>query len=225
MMFRKKLLFAVTLLSLCLPPLSALANPFSCLQLPVKGEAAKYLHDLQLCNTAESPADDDTRVLAVDKDKVLISLGLGETLTKTISLQPHSDSHEFKVEQSFETSLTIMNEGPHMDLLDWQHHIGDWAELPRKNAVTFLAHEVNNATFPAVTTEEIVAAVAEESAKWAKGGYDPGELWIIAARNCKAPDSYPCGVSVSKVFFRILVKAAGQWQQIQLIEVKIPMGC
>ena len=102
---------------------------------------------------------------------------------------------------------------------------GRSAMKPRMALGDFLAREVSNTPFPAVTTEEIVAAVAEESAKWAKGGYDPGELWIIAARNCKAPDSYPCGVSVSKVFFRILVKAAGQWQQIQLIEVKIPMGC
>jgi hypothetical protein len=224
-MFKKILLFAATLLLLCQTPLPARANPVDCLQIPVKGEGTNYLHRLELCNTDALPADDDTQVVSADNSKVIISLGLGETLNKTIILQPSNDILEFSVEQSFETSLTIMNEGPHMDLLDWQHHLADWTELPRKNATTFLAHEVSNTTFPAVTTEEIVAAVAEESAKWAREGYDPGERWTTVAKDCKAPDSYPCGISVSKIFLRVMVKIAGQWQQVQLIEFKVPMGC
>lgn len=224
-MFKTIILFVAALLTLCQAPLSARAKPVDCIDVPVKGEAESYLHDLELCNAGGSPPDDDTQVVSTNNDKVVISLGLGEKLDKTIILRPHNRILEFKVEQSFETSMTVMNEGPHMDLLDWQHHLADWEELPRKNATTFLAHAVSNTPFPAVTTEEIVAAVAKESAKWAEQGYDPGDRWIIVARDCKAADSYPCGVSVSKVFFRIMVKVDGQWRQIKLIEFKVPMGC
>lgn len=92
-----------------------------------------------------------------------------------------------------------------MDLLKWQHHLGNWESLPNINDTTFLAQEVNSTAFPAVSTDEIVAAVATESAKRARDGYDPGERWITVAKECKTPDTYPCGVGVSKVFLRIMV--------------------
>jgi hypothetical protein len=61
--------------------------------------------------------------------------------------------------------------------------------------------------------------------KSANDGYDPGDRWLAVAKECKAPDAYPCGISVSKVFLRIMVNIAAQWQQIMLIEFIVPMGC
>ena len=222
-MFRRNLLFAAALLLLW--PLAAQAKPFKGLQLPVNGIAARYLDELQLLNPEDFPADDDTHVVSANDGRIIVKLGLGETLNKVISLQSHAGSHEFKIEHSYETSLTLINERPHMDLLAWRHHRSEWVELPRNEDSNFVAHEVNSTTFPAVTTDEIVAAVALESAKWTQKGYAPGKRWLTVAKECKSAGSYPCGVAISKVFLRIMVKIAEQWQQILLIEFIAPMGC
>jgi len=39
---------------------------------------------------------------------------------------------EIKLYQSFENSITIINEGPHCDLVKWKHYNSEWKELKTK---------------------------------------------------------------------------------------------
>ena len=69
----------------------------------------------------------------------------------------------FKIEQRYETSLTIMNEGPHIDLLDWKHYISERKELETGDGLTFLSKEVSSEEFPEVSQTEIVKTVRKEA--------------------------------------------------------------
>ena len=194
-------------------------------QVSVQGEAANYLHGIEIRNADGSIPYSETTIEFPSPTVIRLNLGLGDPMTKSITLQPRIDGREFKVEQRYETSLTLMNEGPHMDLLDWKHYISEWEEVESRDGLTFLSKEVSSDEFPTVTSAKIIGAVRAESAKWSKQGYDVGERWIDLARQCPGPTTYPCGVSVSKITLRIRVKEPDLWKDILTIELQIPMGC
>jgi hypothetical protein len=194
-------------------------------QVSVQGEAANYLHGIEIRNADGSIPDSETTIESPSPTVIRLNLGLGDPMTKSIALHPRINGREFRVEQRYETSLTLMNEGPHMDLLDWKHYISEWEEVESRNGLTFLSKEVLSDEFPAVTQAEIIMAVRAESEKWSKQGFDEVERWIDLARQCTGPTTYPCGVSVSKITLRIRVKESGSWKDIQTIELQIPMGC
>ncbi len=195
------------------------------LAIPLSSEAAAWLQTITLLNPDGDRFDADTLVRAGTTDPVVIDLGIGDYPHKAVTLAPHSSDTVYRVAQQFETSLTLMNEGPHLDLLDWRHHVSPWMELPSADGLTFQAIEIASESFPAVSREEIVAAVNEERRRSARQGYDPGDKWTKLAEHCASPTTYPCGVSVSKVRLRVQVAAQGGWRTLQLIEIVIPMGC
>ncbi|MGE8290064.1 MAG: hypothetical protein ACN6ON_00230, partial [Sphingobacterium sp.] len=65
----------------------------------------------------------------IQKDTVEIEAEVGETIEgRPISIVSEQLS-SLNIEQRYETSITIMNEGPHCDLIDWKHFNSDWKSL------------------------------------------------------------------------------------------------
>ena len=162
----------------------------------------------------------ETKLEHLTAREITRELGLGENIeNQVIALHPFpNDLREFKVEQQFETSMTIMDEGPHYDLTDWKHYISDWQEIQKLAENRFLTSKIDEADsikFPKVTSKEIYRAVSKNG----------DEKWVEHARLCKSPNDYPCGVSVSKISFRIMAKENGVWGVIHRINFIIPMGC
>lgn len=119
-----------------------------------------------------------------------------------------------------------MNEGPHVDLVDWKHHQSKWNNVEPIGKLSFVSQEFSSDEFPSVTNQEIVAAVTETLKKLAHTDeYLEAAEWIRLANQCASPTKYPCGVSVSKVRLRISVNLMGEWVPIQTIEMIVPMGC
>lgn len=151
---------------------------------------------------------------------VRVDLELGDSLDDlTLRLHPREGvKADFAVEQSFETSLTVMEEGPHLDLLDWKHYNSPWQPLQKLSPTDFRTGTITEADsrkFPEVTAKEIQAIVKKE------GGATLGKY----VSKVKGPNDYPCGVGVSKVRFRITVKAGAEEKVIKTIEFLVPMGC
>ena len=194
-------------------------------QISVKGEAAKYLNGIEIRNADDTLPNPDTSLEFRSSTVIRLNLGLGDPMAKSITLQPHSSGTKFKVEQQYETSVTIMDEGPHLDLIDWEHHTSKWEEVENRNGLTFLSKEISSTEYPIVAQTQIVEAVKAKSEEWSNQGFDGGKRWIDLAKKCKGPNEYPCGVSVSKVTLRVMVIESGKWKHIQNIELKIPMGC
>lgn len=92
-------------------------------------------------------------------DTVDLYLDLGETIQGQTFKIVKSGLREIKIEQQYKTSLSISNEGPHLDLLDWKHFTSDWVELipidkDKYKAITY--SENDQEKFPNFTEAELV---------------------------------------------------------------------
>lgn len=162
----------------------------------------------------------ERRIERPSRPPVYMDMELGENIEdEVIALYPFpGDKREFRVEQQFETSMSVTEEGPHLDLTDWKHYTSEWRELKRieKNWFrTFTLTEEERSRFPAVTREEIYKVVLKD------GGKGMAEL----ARTCKGPKEGACIVTASRISIRILARINGRWTVIHQIDAMLPMGC
>lgn len=155
----------------------------------------------------------------ISRRPVGIDLDLGESIeNQLIILNGTNPKAEFKIEQRFETSLTVMDEGPHLDLTDWKHYRSEWKEISKLEDNKFLTlklSESDSSRFPAVTMRDVRREVARVS----------GGKWSRLVRQARTINDYPLGVGVSKVSLRIKVREGGQWKAIKRLDFTIPMGC
>jgi hypothetical protein len=195
-------------------------------KIKMKGEASVYLNEMEILNKDKKPLSEDAIIKQESDGSIRVSLGLSDPIAKLIILHPRSIKKcQFRIEQQYETSVTIMNEGPHMDLVNWKHHVSDWEILEEINENIFLSKDVSSNEFPDVTTDEIVEATKQQITVWAKDGYGSNQKWIELAKKCKNSFEYPCGVGVSKVRLKISVKDGDSWKEINIINLIVPMGC
>jgi hypothetical protein len=125
---------------------------------------------------------------------------------------------DIRVDMRYETSLTVMNEGPHCDLLDWKHYLSDWAPAQAIGPDLYrlpTCDESDAERFPKVSPQELREAVVRHC----------GAEWGQLPDSIQRPTQYPLGVGISRFFLRIRARdAAGRpWQR--LIEIIQPMGC
>jgi hypothetical protein len=154
---------------------------------------------------------------------VVIDVELGESIDNQMIylVIEEDDKRDYKIEEQYETTMSVSAEGPHMDLIDWKHHLSDWKEIPQIGKHRFLTLKLNESEsrmFPKVNQREIYSAVKErvtEDSAWA----------LEKARLCKGPNTFPCYVSVSRVSLRISVKENNKWELVNQIDFHIPMGC
>ncbi len=146
-----------------------------------------------------------------------VDIELGETLEATTIQVIRSKLTQIKIEMRFETSITIMNEGPHCDLIDWKHYTSDWTDLTSLGSNLFKAKSYSKQEwekFPNVTVEEIVKVVEKQCSGW-------GDL----ARTIKSPNEYPSGVGVSRYFLRISGIDNSGKKITRILTFNVPMGC
>lgn len=178
------------------------------------------------------------RLEDLSADPVAIDLDLGEGIEdQLIILRAYEgESREFKIEQQFETSMTVSGEGPHLDLLDWKHYTSEWEEIKMIERNVFLTSKISESEsqkFPKVTWKELYNAVMKADRKLYADYYesagtedDPADSkWLKLVRQCKSPQDNPCAVSVSKIRFRIKAKEGERWKIIKRLEFNLPMGC
>ena len=122
-----------------------------------------------------------------------------------------------KVEQRHETSLTVQNEGPHLDLVDWKHYVSDWTELPGDVGGTFRSLPISaedSSRFPRVEMSSVLAEIGRRDPKW-----------LDVVKNAKSIREYPFSVVVSEISFRILARLGGKWVPVYVVHLRRPMGC
>ena len=196
-----------------------------CCALSINAQGKRYLraievfsNGVQSANAAEPAAP--RRLTNLAEKRIAVDLQLGEEIEgREVILYPRSGiTLEFMIEQRIETSLTVSNEGPHLDLLDWKHYLSPWERLDEVGENRYRIRDVSNeeaTSFPAVSPEEIREAVLRAG----------GERWAELVRDVKGPHDAPVLVGVSKISLKVSVKEGGDWKVINLIEFLIPMGC
>ncbi|MFY0654090.1 MAG: hypothetical protein JXQ96_18780 [Cyclobacteriaceae bacterium] len=147
-----------------------------------------------------------------------VYMELGEALEgSNVHIVDHSIK-QLQVEQKMETSITIMGEGPHCDLLNWKHFDTGWQELNQEKSNLFntIMYSPKTANlFPEVSMNDVKEAVKKEC----------GDGWAEKIRNLTSILEYPSTVGTSRYFLRISgINESGKIIQ-KLIILNYPMGC
>jgi hypothetical protein len=153
------------------------------------------------------------------KDTVYLYPELGETIEgQTISISTEELTN-LKIEQRYETSVTIMNEGPHCDLIDWKHFYSEWKILKSNKVGQFICDsysEKDLEKFPKIQMSELKTTVKELC----------GKEWYKLISKVKSPTEYPSGVGVSRYFLRLTGQRKDNRQIVtKLIILEMAMGC
>ena len=123
------------------------------------------------------------------------------------------------VEESYETSLTITDEGPHCDLTEWEHYIDNWRPLYKNHLEEYPLYtygEKESQKFPNVSVQQIQAAVEKHC----------GSEWANKIKTIQSPTEYPAGVSISRYYIRISGKRKDNGLPFQkTLVINSPMGC
>lgn len=157
----------------------------------------------------------------IHADTILVQVGLGDDPSgKTYLIKIDSSLQSIEIFQNYETSLTLMDEGPHIDLTNWKHYIGDWQKLSisENHFKTFAYSQEDQVKFPEVTRDEIVQVVKQ-------GWGDDPDGWAKLAEECKGANGYPCGVSISRINLKIVTVDVNGVKAERLVIFEIPMGC
>ncbi len=155
----------------------------------------------------------------VKKDTLFLTIELAETIEGQQINLSQINIENIVVEQAYETSVTVMNEGPHCDLLDWNHYTSPWIPLQTKSKNIYIAKkytETERQLFPEVSLDELKKTVKNYcESKWFK---------LIG--DIKSVNDYPCAVGISKYFIRISgVEPITRKKIVKLIILEQLMGC
>ena len=163
--------------------------------------------------------DEDKKLNETQKDTVYLYSELGETIEgQTISISTEQLTN-LTIEQRYETSVTIMGEGPHCDLIDWKHYDSEWKTLKTNKVGQFICDSYSEKDwekFPKIQISELKAKVKEQC----------GQEWYNLISKVKSPTEYPSGVGVSRYFLRLTGQRKDNGQTVtKLIIFEVAMGC
>lgn len=137
---------------------------------------------------------------------------------KIISIKPSVNYKKIEVFQSYRTSITVMNEGPHCDLLDGQHYTSDWEVLKPISNNEFRScsySESDWSTFVDIDLAELKEQVLEHC----------GASYAGLVENIKSVNDGPAAVSISTIYFKIVITEQNNDKIEKIIVLNIPMGC
>ena len=143
-----------------------------------------------------------------------------EIYGKEITIVGGDKSARYRIFERYRTSMTVMGEGPHLDLIDWRHFDSEWIELNQladRKFKTLAYEQMDTSKFPPVTKSELISAVGKRASDWPQ--------IVKLAKTCGNPNDDPCSVSDSSLYFRIEKLVGDRWTTVGIVEVLIPMGC
>ena len=143
---------------------------------------------------------------------------LGESLSSKIVRITAKAGTQFRVNVQMESSLTIMNEGPHLDLVDWKHCTTEWREAERITDSEFripVTEEIDQACFQEISVAEIRDEVLKRG----------GTRWADLIKDDASITDYPMALALSSVTVKVEELLEDGWTVVTIIRFSIPMGC
>lgn len=148
-----------------------------------------------------------------------VYLEIGETVEgKKVKIN-QSKYRKIEVFQRHENSITIMNEGPHCDMTEWKHYYSEWNKLDyNMQENTFVSDsytQKDRERFIDVDINAFKKAAEKEC----------GVQWAEHIKNVNSVGEYPSGVSISRIYYKILLTDDDGIVTEKIISFEIPMGC
>ena len=163
--------------------------------------------------------DQDNIISSNETDSVLINAELGEKFEGQIITYKSDILSDIIIEQRYQTSVTIMKEGPHCDLTDWKHYYSEWKRLSSTSNGQFITDsysENEQKKFPSISINELKKEVKNQC----------GEDWVQLLDSIKNPNDYPSGVSISRYYLKITGKHKDSNSIVtKIIVIENQMGC
>jgi len=163
--------------------------------------------------------DEKEELKKIQGNNVRVYLELGETPEGLKVKISDSKFKKIEIFQRHENSVTIMNEGPHCDLIEWKHYYSEWKKIDyntKENTFVSDSYERQDwEKFIEVDIDELKKAVEKHC----------GNYWAEHIQNVKNVNEYPSGVSMSRIFFKILLTDENDSVTEKTISFEIPMGC
>ena len=188
-------------------------------QLPEKDSPLIRLYDLEIqFNDIVIFVEKENESLTF-KDTADLYLDLGETIQGQTFKIVKSGLRNIKIEQQYETSLSISNEGPHLDLFDWKHFTSDWIEIVpidkgKYRAISY--SENDQEKFPDFTEQELIDYLKSIG----RQGYAD-----LIANPTYSDGSKHWWIGLSKVSIKVTGFDNENNLVTRLINFEIPMGC
>ncbi len=204
-------------------PVIPQAQPKESPALPQKEKFPKGTDLSIVVQFSETPPSFNVRHIKLSKDrKASVGLDLGEYIDgQQVTLHFPDRSTSYRMLQRYRTSMSISDEGPHLDLVDWRHFDSPWTPLESLGANRFRtlrSEQMDYTRFPKTTKAEIVKEVRRRVGKdWPR--------IIELAQNCHGPNDYACIVTISSIYLRIQKRVDDRWTDVGMVEIAIPMGC
>ena len=159
-------------------------------------------------------------LMVLKTDCVTFTIEMGASPeNKVFKIQHHQDFRTIEVFQKHENSITIIDEGSHCDLIDCVHYYSSWKPLvtiSKKNHFKSLSYtEKESNKFVNVNMQDLIAFVKEQC----------GDTWGTHIKEAKTIYDYPVSVTISKVFFRVVMTDTDGYKTEKIIIFDIPIGC
>lgn len=163
--------------------------------------------------------EEDATTAIRNTDSLQIGAEMGETIEGQLISISDNQLKGIKIEQRYETSITIMNEGPHCDLTEWKHFYSEWKPLKQNKEGQFICDsytEADYTKFPDVAIEDLKRAAKDYC----------GKDWYALIEDIKSPNEYPSAVWISQYQLRISGQRKDNGKPVtKLIYISVPMGC
>lgn len=159
------------------------------------------------------------RVTNGEKSLINVTVALGETPENRQFTIQTAEGQTVEVFQRYQNSLTIMNEGPHCDLTDWENYNAPWQKVRynRKERAyqTISYSEKDLEIFNKVSMVELKLAVKELC----------GEYWAELVKEIEDPNQYPSSIGMSNIQIKIVITSKNGEVTENHINFELPMGC
>jgi hypothetical protein len=220
----------------------AVSGKAQSLKIPVAPSARSFIARIQIQHAPNvqggpvDPMDPDTVITSVQGKVVRLSLGLGDGLgleqddesgvRLALKVTTRPASPPILVEYSYQKAVTIMEDGAHLDLIDWKSYRSPW-RVAKQVEQGWLLSGLNNEEdkFPPVQKKELIQAVRRATRRGYLSDVSEVKRWVALARKCSTVNDSPCRVTLSHVTVRIFVMLNGEKQEIETLEMDVPMGC
>ena len=164
-------------------------------------------------------SDEEKKLNQIQQDTVYLFPELGESIEGKIISISTEQLINLKIEQRFETSVTIMGDGPFCDLDEWKHYYSEWKILKTNKMGQFVCNSYaleDRNKFPKIQLSELKEIVKKKC----------GNEYYKKISEIKSLNDYPSIVGISRHFLRISGKRIDNGTIInKLIILLEPIGC
>lgn len=142
----------------------------------------------------------------------------------------HSETlSQVSISYRLETSISILDEGPHCDLIHWKHGATPWKKMEPLSE--FNLEELKYARFKFEATpyklyDTLPFPVSDMDEIRSATRKTCGSDWADHLSNCKTPYDYPCNVGISNFIFRVSYESEKNRETVySYLKIPVPMGC